>query len=81
MMEHVIGGKFATGFTVGLLAKDVAIAEALGHAMEIEAPLVELVARRWADARDAVGPMRDNTEAYLAWNKSTPKIVKKRKPA
>ncbi len=74
MKEHVVGGKFATGFTIGLLAKDVAIAEALGQAMEIEAPLTQLVSRRWATARDKVGATRDNTEAYLAWSK--PKIAK-----
>jgi 3-hydroxyisobutyrate dehydrogenase len=77
MREHVIGGKFATGFTVGLLAKDVAIAATLGNAMGIDAPVLDLVTRRWAEARDAVGPMRDNTEAYLAWSK--PAATKKRK--
>ncbi len=69
MKEHVVGGKFATGFAVGLLAKDVAIAEALGQAMNIDAPLTQLVSRRWAAARDTVGATRDNTEAYLAWSK------------
>jgi 3-hydroxyisobutyrate dehydrogenase len=69
MKEHVVGEKFATGFTIGLLAKDVAIAEALGQAMKIEAPLTQLVSSRWASARDAVGASRDNTEAYLAWSK------------
>ena len=68
MQEHVINAKFATGFTIGLLAKDVKIAEDLGHAMAIEAPLTGLVSKRWASARDKVGPTRDNTEAYLAWS-------------
>jgi 3-hydroxyisobutyrate dehydrogenase len=67
MKEHVVGGKFATGFAVGLLAKDVKIAEELGEAVKIEAPLTKLVSRRWAEARDKVGATRDNTEAYLAW--------------
>ncbi len=68
MKDHVIGQKFATGFAIGLLAKDVGIAEDLGRAMAVEAPLTELVSRRWAEARDAVGAGRDNTEAYLAWS-------------
>jgi 3-hydroxyisobutyrate dehydrogenase len=78
MKDHVVGGKFATGFAVGLLAKDVGIAEDLAHAMAIDAPLTELVSRRWAFARDAIGATRDNTEAYLAWSRAqkTPTKVK-----
>jgi 3-hydroxyisobutyrate dehydrogenase len=68
MKEHVVGEKFATGFAIGLMAKDVGIAEGLGAAMGVEAPLTELVSRRWASARDKIGAQRDNTEAYLAWN-------------
>ena len=67
MKDHVIGEKFASGFTVGLLAKDVGIAADLGCAMTIEAPLTRLVRERWAEARDVLGPKRDNTEAYRAW--------------
>jgi 3-hydroxyisobutyrate dehydrogenase len=70
MKDHVVGKQFATGFAIGLLAKDVRIAEELGEAMKIIAPLTRLVSQRWASARDIVGPARDNTEAYLAW--STP---------
>ena len=73
MKDHVVAKKFATGFTIGLLAKDVAIAEALAEAMAIDAPLTRLVSARWAAARDAVGPTRDNTEAYLAWSKAKKK--------
>jgi 3-hydroxyisobutyrate dehydrogenase len=67
MKEHVVGGKFATGFAIGLLAKDVKIAKDLGVAMAVEAPLTKLVNKRWKTARDTVGATRDNTEAYLAW--------------
>ena len=69
MKDHVVGRKFATGFAIGLLAKDVRIAKELGLAMQIEAPLTQLVSQRWSTARDAVGFSRDNTEAYLAWSK------------
>ena len=77
MKEHVVGEKFATGFTVGLLAKDVAIAESLGAAMKINAPILTLVTRRWADARDTVGADKDNTEAYNAWLKPQAKPAAK----
>jgi 3-hydroxyisobutyrate dehydrogenase len=71
MKDHVIGGKYGTGFAVGLLAKDVKIAADLGRAMKVEAPLSELVGRRWAEARDALGSDSDNTKAILAWDKNT----------
>jgi 3-hydroxyisobutyrate dehydrogenase len=69
MKDHVIGEKYATGFSVGLLAKDVAIAAGLGKAMGADAPLARLVADRWAEARDAIGSDRDNTAAILAWDR------------
>jgi 3-hydroxyisobutyrate dehydrogenase len=69
MKEHVVGGKYASGFAVGLLAKDVAIAAGLGKAMGADAPLSRVVADRWAEARNALGPHRDNTAAILAWDR------------
>jgi 3-hydroxyisobutyrate dehydrogenase len=69
MKEHVIGGRYATGFAVGLLAKDVKIAADLGEAVGLDAPLSRLVGARWAEARDHLGPTRDNTEAILAWDR------------
>jgi 3-hydroxyisobutyrate dehydrogenase len=68
MKEHVIGERYATGFAVGLLAKDVGIAEGLAEAMHFDAPVLRLVAERWAEARDSLGPDRDNSAAILAWD-------------
>ena len=51
------------------------IARELGQAMAVEAPLTALVSERWASARDAVGPGRDNTEAYIAWSAKPPKVT------
>lgn len=67
MKDHVIGGKHATGFAVGLLAKDVKIAAELGRELGKKAPVLDLVTERWAFARDKVGAAKDNTEAYRAW--------------
>lgn len=67
MKDHVVGGKFATGFAIGLLAKDVKIAADLGDAMHMDAPVCHLVSDRWAQARDRLGATRDNSEAILAW--------------
>lgn len=68
MKEQVVDGKFSSGFALGLLAKDVKIAADLANEMHQEAPLTQLVKDRWAFARDRLGPMRDNTEAILAWD-------------
>jgi 3-hydroxyisobutyrate dehydrogenase len=70
LREHVVGGKFATGFQLGLLAKDVRIAADLAHELGLEAPLTELVSQRFAAARETLGPTRDHTEAIKAWDKS-----------
>jgi 3-hydroxyisobutyrate dehydrogenase len=67
MKDHVVGGKFATGFAIGLLAKDVQIAADLGASLSDAAPLLALMNQRWGLARDAQGVGRDYTEAHLAW--------------
>ena len=67
MKEHVIDGKFATGFALGLLAKDVKIAADLALDVHQDAPLAQLVKHRWALARDRLGYARDNSEAIRAW--------------
>ena len=72
MKEHVIGERYASGFSVGLLAKDVKIAADLGHAVRLDAPLTRLVSERLMYARDRLGADRDNSAAILAWNEDLP---------
>jgi 3-hydroxyisobutyrate dehydrogenase len=67
MTEHVLTEKFASGFAIGLLAKDARIAADLGEALGTKAPLAQLVRERLAYARDRLGPARDTSEAYLAF--------------
>jgi 3-hydroxyisobutyrate dehydrogenase len=71
--EHVLGGKFATGFALGLMAKDVRIAADLGEAVGLDAPVSRLVRERWAAARDKLGATRDTSEAILGWKDDLPK--------
>jgi 3-hydroxyisobutyrate dehydrogenase len=68
LQEHVVGGKFASGFQLGLLAKDVKIAAELAQDVRLDAPLVRLVSQRFDAARDALGYGRDHTEAIKAWD-------------
>jgi 3-hydroxyisobutyrate dehydrogenase len=65
--EHVVPGRYATGFALGLLAKDVGIAADLASATGIEAPLCRLVSRRWSEALEALGATSDHSEAHRSW--------------
>jgi 3-hydroxyisobutyrate dehydrogenase len=67
MKEHVLTGKYATGFALGLLAKDVRIAADLGRAMRLDAPLSRLISERYALASQRLGASHDNSEAILGW--------------
>jgi 3-hydroxyisobutyrate dehydrogenase len=70
--EHVLGGKWATGFALGLMAKDVKIAADLGEAVRLDAPFSRLLRERWALARERLGAARDTSEAMLAWRDDLP---------
>ncbi len=67
MKDHVLDGKFATGFKLGLMAKDVQIAADLADAVGLEAPVTHMVNQRWAQALGALVFDADNTEAIKAW--------------
>ena len=56
--DHVLTGTYGTGFALGLLAKDVGIAAALAAALEVDAPLADLVSSRLAEAAAGLGPRR-----------------------
>jgi 3-hydroxyisobutyrate dehydrogenase len=72
LKEQVIGGKFATGFALGLMAKDVRIAADLGEAVRLDAPVSRLIRERWAQAREQLGATRDTSEAILSWKNDLP---------
>jgi 3-hydroxyisobutyrate dehydrogenase len=64
--EHVITGRFATGFALGLLAKDVGIAADLGEAVALDLPMFRLARERFAYARQVEGPASDSSRAFVA---------------
>jgi 3-hydroxyisobutyrate dehydrogenase len=64
--EHVIPGRFATGFALGLLAKDARIAADLGDDMAMDLPMFRLTRERFAFAREAEGPASDSSRAFVA---------------
>jgi len=67
--QEVLSGRFAFGFTLGLLVKDVTIAASLGEQISVSNPYSQLTRDRWTEARDALGADHDHTEAARAWDK------------
>lgn len=67
LAQHVVTGRYATEFALGLLAKDVGIAADLAGASGIDAPVCEVVGRRWAEAVAALGARADHSEAHKSW--------------
>ena len=65
--QHVISGAFASGFALGLLAKDVKIAADLASAIDVDSPLTRLSSALLGEARDKVGSEKDHTLAYTFW--------------
>lgn len=64
--DHVVTGKFATGFALGLLAKDVRIAADLGEDIALDLPMFRLARERFALAREVEGATSDSSRAFVA---------------
>jgi 3-hydroxyisobutyrate dehydrogenase len=58
----VLSESYASGFSLGLMAKDIRTAERLAAAIGIEARLAERCAALWDEAAAALGPAADHTE-------------------
>ena len=65
--DEVVPGRYATGFALALLAKDVGIAASLAQSSGLEAPVCGLVSQRWSQALEELGPTIDHSEAHKAW--------------
>jgi len=65
--QHVVSRQFASGFALGLMAKDVGIAARLARAINIDSPLIGTSSALFDEARDKVGSEKDHTLAYMFW--------------
>lgn len=65
--DEVVPGRYASGFALALLAKDVGIAASLAASSGLEAPVCGLVSRRWSQALEELGPTTDHSAAHKAW--------------
>ncbi|NDL58701.1 NAD(P)-dependent oxidoreductase [Phytoactinopolyspora mesophila] len=55
----VLPETFDSGFTLGLMARDVALATSTAHAIGADVPLANAVTRAWQDTRDHLGAGED----------------------
>lgn len=70
MKKFVIPKTFNTGFKIGLLAKDAAIAAELSTDLGGGTPVISLTDKLWAQARDGLGAGEDHSKAILLWRES-----------
>lgn len=61
LKQHVIPQTYASGFSLGLMTKDIATAVAVGKATGQDTPFAEACLAYWADALQKVGPDVDHT--------------------
>ncbi len=73
--QHLISRQFASGFALGLLAKDVGIADDLAKALNIHSPMIDMSSALLGEARDRVGGEKDHTLAYTYWEKRDKKAA------
>ena len=64
---NVLSGAYGTGFALGLMAKDVRIAQSVVAASAVDAPVLALADERWAKALGELGPAADQSRAHQAW--------------
>ncbi|MGH3290898.1 MAG: NAD-binding protein [Trebonia sp.] len=65
--ENVLNGGYATGFMLGLMAKDVRIAQSVIKAAAADAPVLALTDERWSAALRELGQAADQSRAHQAW--------------
>jgi len=73
--QHVVSRQFASGFALGLLAKDVGIADHLAKALDVHSPLIDMSSALLGEARDQVGGEKDHTLAYTWWERRDKKAA------
>lgn len=70
VIPQVLTRKFATGMTLGLIAKDVAIAAGFGHSIGAFTPLADRVSEVWGRAESEIGGKADQTEVAKLWEEN-----------
>jgi 3-hydroxyisobutyrate dehydrogenase len=68
LKPFVIPKNYASGFSLGLMAKDLRTADELASYLDVPAPFSQALTEIWAQAADKLGTAQDHTaiDAYLA---------------
>lgn len=64
MKQFILSGSFASGFALGLMAKDIRIAADLAENMNLDLAALRETSAVWAEATKALGPGVDHTRIY-----------------
>jgi 3-hydroxyisobutyrate dehydrogenase len=64
VQQFMLSGAFNSGFSAGLMLKDLATAAALADAMKVDAPFVRECVARWEDMVGMLGMSADHTEYF-----------------
>jgi 3-hydroxyisobutyrate dehydrogenase len=64
LMQFIVSGKFNSGFSLGLMKKDINIATDLAHSLGSDTLLGEVLLKSWADAEAKLSGAADHTEIY-----------------
>jgi len=64
LMQFIVSGQFNSGFSLGLMKKDINIATDLAHSLGAETLLGEVLLKSWADAEAKLSGAADHTEIY-----------------
>lgn len=63
--QEILSGRYAGGFQLGLMRKDLETAGSIAEGQGADAALLALCRARWNEAMAARGPRVDNTEMHL----------------
>ena len=68
LKQYMIPETYTSGFSLGLMAKDLRTADDLAHELGLPVPLADKVSALWTDAEDRIGGSLDHTAIgkYLA---------------
>jgi 3-hydroxyisobutyrate dehydrogenase len=64
MMQFIVSGLFNSGFSLGLMRKDIGIAVDLAKSTGSKTLLGEVLLKSWADAEAKLGGAADHTEIF-----------------
>ncbi|MEJ1938273.1 NAD-binding protein, partial [Nostoc sp. NIES-2111] len=62
LKQFILSETWGSGFSMGLMAKDLTIAAGLARSLGLDLPLLSATAQQWTEAVHDLGPGADHTE-------------------